>query len=190
MRVCLILLASSLAICAAGCRSGPSGPSIANGQAITENPVGPIPGGYDNVPYATNPLAGNAVALQAGRRLFDWYNCSGCHGGHGGGGMGPSLRDPVWLYGDHDGQIFDSIAHGRSQGMPAWGAKIPPEQIWQLVAYIKSLGTPQEPDPPKEPADEQVPDSEQYGSSNPGTPIFIAPGKQSHLPATNNGSSK
>ena len=94
--------------------------------------------------------------MQDGRRLFNWYNCSGCHGGHGGGGMGPSLRDRTWLYGDRDDQIFDSIAEGRSKGMPAWGSKIPSDQIWQLVAYIKSMRTPQEPEPPVEPANEEV----------------------------------
>ena len=67
--------------------------------------------------------------------------------------MGPSLRDETWIYGSRDDQIFDSIAQGRSKGMPAWGAKIPEDQIWQLVAYIKSMRTPQEPDPPVEPAD-------------------------------------
>jgi cytochrome c oxidase cbb3-type subunit 3 len=193
MRLGLFLLASSLAILAAGCQSKSDPPDSpqplpANGQTISADPVGPVPGGFNNIPYTTNPLNGDLVALQAGRRLFNWYNCSGCHGGHGGGGMGPSLRDPIWLFGDHDGQIFDSIAHGRSDGMPAWGAKVPPKQIWELVAYIKSLGTPQEPDPPVEPADEEVPNPEQFNSSNPGTPIFIAPGSQGSLPATNNGS--
>ncbi len=97
------------------------------------------------------------MALAEGRRLFDWYNCSGCHGGHAGGGMGPSLRDKTWLYGDRDDQIFDSIAEGRSKGMPAWGSKIPEDQIWKLVAYIKSMRTPAEPDPPVVPPNEQVP---------------------------------
>ena len=109
----------------------------------------------------TNPFANDPVALQDGRRLFNWYNCSGCHGGHAGGGMGPSLRDPVWLYGNRDDQIFDTIAQGRSKGMPAWGTKIPEQQIWELVAYIKSMGTPQEPDPPVEPAEEEVPNPQQ-----------------------------
>lgn len=193
MRTYLFLLASSLAICAAGCRSDrpdPPQPMPAKTQTITSNPVGPVPGGYNNIAYATDPLDGNLVALQAGRRLFNWYNCSGCHGGHGGGGMGPSLRDPIWFFGDHDGQIFNSIAYGRSDGMPAWGSKIPPKQIWELVAYIKSLGTPQEPDPPTEPANEDVGNPEQYTSTNPGTPILIAPGSQNHLSATNNGNSK
>ena len=74
--------------------------------------------------------------------------------------MGPSLRDAVWIYGNRDDQIFDSIAEGRSKGMPAWGTKIPEDQIWELVAYIKSMRTPQEPDPPVEPADEEVPNPE------------------------------
>jgi cytochrome c oxidase cbb3-type subunit 3 len=97
------------------------------------------------------------VAIAEGRKLFLWYNCAGCHGGHAGGGMGPSLRDPVWLYGSSDAQIFDSIAQGRAHGMPAWGTKVPEQQIWKLVVYIKSLRTPQEPDPPMVPPSEQVP---------------------------------
>jgi hypothetical protein len=40
--------------------------------------------------------------------------------------------------------------------MPSWGTKIPEQQIWELVAYIKSMGTPEEPDPPVEPANEMV----------------------------------
>lgn len=83
--------------------------------------------------------------------------------------MGPSLRDKVWLYGDRDDQIFDSIAEGRSNGMPAWGTKIPQDQIWQLVAYIKSMRTPQEPDPPTEPADEQTPNPENNDRISVGT---------------------
>jgi hypothetical protein len=32
--------------------------------------------------------------------------------------------------------------------MPAWGTLVPPNQIWQLVTYIESLRTPDEPQPP------------------------------------------
>jgi cytochrome c oxidase cbb3-type subunit III len=110
--------------------------------------VGPIPGGRQPAP-ATNPLEGDKVALQQGRRLFVDYNCSGCHGGHAGGGMGPSLRDPDWIYGSDPGRIFDSIAGGRAHGMPAWGTRLPAEQIWQLTAYVRSLATDQEPEPPQ-----------------------------------------
>ena len=139
----------------AGCRNEPR--SVAAGeQPPIPTTVGPVPGAVSMVHQRTNPFTNDPVALQDGWRLFNWYNCSGCHGGHAGGGMGPSLRDATWIYGNRDDQIFDSIAQGRSQGMPAWGTKIPEDQIWQLVAYIKSMGTPQEPEPPVEPADEMV----------------------------------
>lgn len=104
----------------------------------------------------TNPYDGNAIAIANGQRLYNWYNCAGCHGEHGGGGMGPSLRNPAWLNQTRDDQIFDAIAQGRPEGMPAWGGKVPQSQIWQLVAYIKSMNTPREADPPNEPANENV----------------------------------
>ena len=62
--------------------------------------------------------------------------------------MGPSLRDSSWIYGGSNPHIFSSIAEGRAHGMPAWGTRIPDQQIWQLVAYIRSLRTPNEPEPP------------------------------------------
>lgn len=130
--------------------------SVVGATSVVTHAVGPIPGAPENVHYRTNPYSTDPVALQDGRRLFNWYNCSGCHGGHAGGGMGPSLRDPVWLYGNRDDQIYDSIAEGRSNGMPAWRTKIPQAQLWELVAYIKSMGTPLEPDPPVEPSHEKT----------------------------------
>jgi cytochrome c oxidase cbb3-type subunit 3 len=63
--------------------------------------------------------------------------------------MGPSLRDTLWYYGGDDPSIFASITEGRQHGMPAWGSKLPRDQIWKLVAYIQSLRTPNEPDPPR-----------------------------------------
>jgi cytochrome c oxidase cbb3-type subunit 3 len=168
MRIGALLMASSLLFIAIGCRQ--SATSATSGSTAAEyTPVGPIPGAAQSVRYRTNPFNGDAVALQDGRRLFDWSNCSGCHGGHAGGGMGPSLRDPVWLYGNRDDQIYDTIVHGRSNGMPAWGTKIPDNQVWELVAYIKSMGTPQEPDPPTEPADEEVPNPDQNNVPTVGT---------------------
>jgi cytochrome c oxidase cbb3-type subunit 3 len=81
----------------------------------------------------------NAYALAAGKRLWGWYNCSGCHA-NGGGGSGPALTDDVWIYGGDALPIYQSIAEGRPNGMPAFGARIPADQIWQLTAYVRSLG--------------------------------------------------
>jgi cytochrome c oxidase cbb3-type subunit 3 len=111
--------------------------------------IGPTPGpGADTLAEPKNPYTGNAAAIREGRRLFNWYNCSGCHGDHAGGGMGPSLRDSTWVYGGSDARIYRSIAQGRTKGMPSWGTTLPAEQIWKIVAYIKTLRTSREPDKP------------------------------------------
>lgn len=80
---------------------------------------------------------GDAQAISEGKRLFDWYNCSGCHF-HGAGGIGPSLIDSTWAYGDKIDQIYASIYQGRPNGMPSWGGKLSPTEIWELAAFIRS----------------------------------------------------
>jgi cytochrome c oxidase cbb3-type subunit 3 len=151
----VLIATAAAAFIMTGCSTTPNSVAAAS-EAPIPTTVGPVPGSVSEVKSRMNPYSGNPVALQEGWRLFNWYNCSGCHGGHAGGGMGPSLRDQVWIYGNRDDQIFDTIAQGRSKGMPAWGTKIPEDQIWKLVAYIKSMRTPDEPEPPVEPADENV----------------------------------
>jgi cytochrome c oxidase cbb3-type subunit III len=79
-----------------------------------------------------------AYDVSQGKRLFRWYNCSGCHG-NGGGNMGPPLMDAKWLYGASSAQIVQSILQGRPNGMPAFAGRIPPDQAWQLAAYIRSM---------------------------------------------------
>jgi cytochrome c oxidase cbb3-type subunit 3 len=80
----------------------------------------------------------NALALAAGKRLWGWYNCSGCHA-NGGGGSGPALIDDVWIYGGDAEAIYRTIAEGRANGMPAYGGRIPNDQMWQLAAYVRSM---------------------------------------------------
>jgi cytochrome c oxidase cbb3-type subunit III len=84
----------------------------------------------------------NAEAVNTGKRLFSQYNCSGCHSS-GGGGMGPDLMDDVWIYGSRLEQIHQTLADGRPNGMPAWGGKVPDEQLWDLAVYVRSLSLPQ-----------------------------------------------
>lgn len=80
----------------------------------------------------------NAFAMNEGKRLFAWFNCSGCHA-HGGGGMGPALMDDRWIYGFEPEQIFATIVEGRPNGMPSFGGRIPAYQVWQLAAYVRSI---------------------------------------------------
>lgn len=149
--VALLLAAGLLtAVSVPGCR-GVERRDTASVEAAASSatvPVGPLPGPAV-VSLPENPFEGDPVAREEGRRLFVRFNCSGCHGGHGGGGMGPSLRDPVWIYGSSAARIHASIADGRAYGMPAWGPMLPDEYIWKMTAYIQSLGTPDEAQPPR-----------------------------------------
>lgn len=88
----------------------------------------------------TNPFSGNVGKVKEGADLFVSYNCMDCHGADGSGAMGPSLADNRWHFGGTDGEVFQSIYEGRPEGMPAWGGRIPDDQIWRLVAYVQSLG--------------------------------------------------
>jgi cytochrome c oxidase cbb3-type subunit 3 len=85
-----------------------------------------------------NPYAGNAYGIAEGKRLYNFYNCVGCHA-NGGGGMGPALMDDRWIYGSDDASVFETITHGRPNGMPAFGTRITESQIWMLAAYVESM---------------------------------------------------
>ena len=97
-----------------------------------------VPGAQEPTPAGVNPLEENAYALSEGKRLFHWYNCNGCHA-DGGGGMGPALMDDVWIYGSDPANIFATIVQGRPNGMPSFGGRIPEKEVWELVAYVRSL---------------------------------------------------
>lgn len=84
------------------------------------------------------PFDDNAPGTSEGQILFAQMNCTGCHA-NGGGAMGPALMDDEWIYGSKPDQIFASIAEGRSNGMPTWKYRLNTQQIWQLVAYVRSL---------------------------------------------------
>lgn len=88
----------------------------------------------------TNPFEGDKTKIKEGGALFVSYNCMDCHGADGSGAMGPSLADGRWHFGGTAGEVFQSIYEGRPEGMPAWGGRIPDDQIWRLVAYVQSLG--------------------------------------------------
>jgi len=88
----------------------------------------------------TNPFQGDQAKVKEGGELFVSYNCMDCHGADGSGAMGPSLADGRWHFGGTAGEVYQSIYEGRPDGMPAWGGRIPDDQIWRLVAYVQSLG--------------------------------------------------
>ena len=93
----------------------------------------PVRSGSINGPYEQN-----AYGVAQGKTLYNQFNCSGCHF-QGGGGIGPPLMDDEWVYGSRPENIFETIVEGRPNGMPSFGGKINPDQIWQIVAYVRSM---------------------------------------------------
>ena len=141
----LLLLLLGLAGCERERREfqPPQGPAAAAQSRNTAlQPGEPLPAVDDAGPRrpTTHYTAGdNAFAVSQGKRLYRWYNCSGCHAPGGGGDWGPALSDDQWLYGARPQDIFLSITQGRPNGMPSFGGHIPEDQVWQLVAYVRSL---------------------------------------------------
>ncbi len=80
----------------------------------------------------------NAYAVAQGKRFYRWFNCLGCHA-QGGGAIGPALMDESWIYGKEPASIFATIMEGRPNGMPSYRGRIPEEQAWQIVAYVRSM---------------------------------------------------
>jgi cytochrome c oxidase cbb3-type subunit III len=101
-------------------------------------PAQTLPGAVATAKTNTSPYEENAFAVNQGKRLFRWYNCNGCHS-NGGGGIGPALMDGQWKYGADPASIYASIVQGRPEGMPSFGGHIADDQVWQLVAYVRSM---------------------------------------------------
>jgi glucose/arabinose dehydrogenase len=87
-----------------------------------------------------NPYAGQANAVLAGREVYA-HNCATCHGaaGEGSGNVPPLSGGPALTA--SDGAIFWYITRGDVEnGMPSW-SRLLAQQRWQVVTYVKSLGS-------------------------------------------------
>ena len=87
-----------------------------------------------------NPLETDPEAVAGGAKLFERH-CAECHGPNADGGKkGPSLRAGE-VQQSSPGALFWVLSNGVvRKGMPVW-SRLPEPQRWQLVSYIKSLGS-------------------------------------------------
>jgi alcohol dehydrogenase (cytochrome c) len=95
-----------------------------------------------------NPLAGKPEAVQAGRGLYN-QACQSCHGpaGKGERGRGPALNTGAFAHGGEDADLFHTIRTGvPGSEMPGFRG-LSDEQIWQLIAYIRTLTAAPPPSP-------------------------------------------
>jgi mono/diheme cytochrome c family protein len=98
---------------------------------------------------AKNPVSATPESIAAGKALFQKY-CRFCHGddakGNGPqapeGTHPPDLTDAVWNHGSTDAEIFANIRDGIGPkfDMKPYGMKLMPQDIWNLVNYLRSIG--------------------------------------------------
>jgi putative heme-binding domain-containing protein len=97
-----------------------------------------------------NPLEGNEEAIRNGMGHFR-SRCADCHGVDARGVRSPDLTQ-VWASGRTDEGLFRTIRFGLANTeMPS---QAPPRgatetEIWQILAYLKTLAAPASTDPPR-----------------------------------------
>lgn len=113
--------------------------ATADGKPTQEKSVYAV---LDEVPakdhMKTNPFENDPQAVASGRKLYELH-CSECHGDKAQGTRyAPSLvHDEV--QNSAPGTLFWILTNGIVRhGMPVW-SKLPPQQRWQLVTFLKSL---------------------------------------------------
>jgi mono/diheme cytochrome c family protein len=86
--------------------------------------------------FAQTPPASEKT--ERGRELYAQY-CETCHG--------PDMVNPGTVSfdlrrfpADAKDRFVDSVTNGKSNGMPAWGRVVAPEDIESLWAYVRSGG--------------------------------------------------
>jgi putative heme-binding domain-containing protein len=92
-----------------------------------------------------NPYAGDPGGAKAGEYEFR-INCALCHGlGAHGGGRGPDLTRAQKKHAHSDAELFQVISNGipgtvmPANGTNGQGVGMTDEEIWQIIAYIRSV---------------------------------------------------
>src|SRR5438445_10818804 len=100
-----------------------------------------------NLP-AKNPLEGNEAAIKYGMGLYR-SRCADCHGMDARGVRAPDLTQ-VWASGRTDDGLFKTLKAGvPGTEMPAVGPRTPDDEVWKILAYVRTLAAPAPTDPPR-----------------------------------------
>lgn len=117
-------------------------------QAAQEKPKEGAPATDTAKPGADrkNPVASTPEGLAASKKMFG-FDCAMCHGatGDGKGDMVESMKltmhnwhDPATLGGMSDGEIYEIITKGKGK-MTGEGDRLPANEVWKMVNYVRSL---------------------------------------------------
>ena len=110
--------------------------SLADGRVAAQNP------------QTKNPFQGNPDAIRAGMGIFR-ARCADCHGVDARGIRSPDLTQ-VWASGRTDEGLFKTLRNGvPNTEMPAVGPRTSDDEIWKVLAYLRTLAAPAPTDPPR-----------------------------------------
>jgi putative heme-binding domain-containing protein len=109
--------------------------------------VGAVPAQTAKPTTNKNPFEGNAEAIRTGMGVFR-VRCADCHGIDARGVRGPDLTQ-VWASGRTDEGLFKTIKDGvPGTEMPAQ-TRILDHEVWQVLAYLRTLSAAAPGDPPR-----------------------------------------
>jgi mono/diheme cytochrome c family protein len=110
--------------------------TISFGQARSEKSGSALANVPTKVSERQNPFANSESARVAGKKLF-MRHCAECHGPTAeGSGQAPSLLATA---GAATPTLHWFIKNGNlRRGMPSW-SRLPDQQLWQVVTYLKTL---------------------------------------------------
>jgi mono/diheme cytochrome c family protein len=125
--------------------SGASAPATPAQQPAAAAPAAAAPIPLEAV-NQVNPMKPDPDSLARAKKIYG-YECAMCHGddGAGTGDLAKNMkakmgdfRDPATLKGHTDGELFYIIKNGKGE-MEGEGARVKPEDTWNLVNYLRSL---------------------------------------------------
>lgn len=92
--------------------------------------------------------AGSEDPLKLGAKVFT-SRCAPCHGANAQGVIGPNLTDEFWIHGKGSLSDIAKVVHDGvlDKGMPAWAEVISPEELKDVVLYVKSVAGTHPPNP-------------------------------------------
>jgi len=150
-----LIVSLSLLVLLAACAANTGDQSFGMGTGMRMDPgmmqrhMAPIPAGYAD---RTNPIAPDAESLARGKTIYE-ANCRVCHGDTGqGDGPAATNLDPPPAPIVHtaqmlsDAYLFYRISEGGdfapfNSAMPMWKDKLNESERWDVINYIRSLGS-------------------------------------------------
>lgn len=120
--------------------------TITNGRNGMMPPMAAMVGNAEDVRNVANyVLSLSGSTYDSGRASLGkakFAGCAACHGVEGKGNQAigaPNLTDRIWLHGSGEVTIIKHINKGIINQMPAQTAKLTPEQLQVLAAYVWGL---------------------------------------------------